>query len=80
MKTETVYQATILRHNFETKREPIHIFRSVLNPSYLWNFISTKQIESNLRIKNLVKLPQIKTHAFGRHCDFQMPQSFEHFK
>ena len=38
-----------------------------LNPSYLWSFFSTKKVECNLRIKNLVKLPQIKTHTFGTH-------------
>ena len=47
----------------------LEVFKTVnsLNPSYLWDFFITKQIEYNLRIKNLVKLPQIKTHALGRH-------------
>ena len=38
------------------------VFKTVnsLNPSYLWDFFITKQIEYNLRIKNLVKLPHIK--------------------
>ena len=40
---------------------------NLLKPSYLWDFFSTKQIEYNLGIKNLVKLRQIKTRAFGRH-------------
>ena len=31
-----------------------------LNPSYLWDFFITKQIEYNLKIKKLVELPQIK--------------------
>ena len=48
----------------------LEVFKTLnsLNPSYIWEFFSTKQIDYNLRIKNLVKLPQIKTHAFGRHC------------
>ena len=47
----------------------LEVFKTVnsLNPSYLWDFFITKQTEYNLRTKNLVKLPQIKTHAFGRH-------------
>ena len=47
----------------------LEVFKTVnsLNPSYLWDFFITKQIEYNLRIKTLVKLPQITTHAFGRH-------------
>ena len=51
-----------------------------LSPSYLWDFSSTEQIEYNLRIKNLAEMPQIKTHAFGRHfCDFQRQHPLEHF-
>ena len=47
----------------------LEIFKmlNLLNPSYLWDFFSTKEVEYNLRIKNLVKLPQIKTHTFGTH-------------
>ena len=47
----------------------LEIFKTLnlLNPSYLWDFFNTKKVEYNLRIKNLVKLPQIKTHAFGTH-------------
>ena len=47
----------------------LEVFKTLnsLNPSYLWDLFNTKQIEYNLRIKNLVKLPQLKTHAFGRH-------------
>ena len=47
----------------------LEIFKTLnsLNPSYLWDFFSTKKVEYNLRIKNLVKLPQIKTHTFGTH-------------
>ena len=45
----------------------VEVFKTLnsLNPSYLWDFFSEKQVEYNLRIKNLVKLPQIKTHTFG---------------
>ena len=35
-----------------------------LNSSpYLLHFFSTKQVEYNLRLENLVKLPQIQSHA-----------------
>ena len=56
-------------HIKNLKKLMLEVLKTVnsLNPSYLWDFFITKQIEYNLRIKNLVKLPQIKTHVFGRH-------------
>ena len=33
--------------------------------SYLWDLFNVKQVECNLRTKNLVMLPQIKTQTYG---------------
>ena len=33
----------------------------------MWHFFSTKEVDYNLKIKNLVKLPQMKTYTFGTH-------------
>ena len=40
---------------------------NLLNPSNLWDFFSTKEVEYNLRIKNLVEMPQIEARTFGTH-------------
>ena len=36
-----------------------------LNPSYVWAFYEQKEVNYDLRIKNLCKLPTTKTTNFG---------------
>ena len=44
------------------------IYKSMnhLNPSLIWEFHEKKDINYNLRIQNLCKLPQIKTQGYGQ--------------
>ena len=60
---------SFLIHVKNLQKLMLEIFKTLnlLNPSYLWDYFSTKEVEYNLRIKYLVKLPQIKTHTFGTH-------------
>ena len=37
-----------------------------LNPSLIWEFHEKKDVSYNLRIRNLCKLPQIKTQGYGQ--------------
>ena len=45
----------------------LKVFKTLkyLNPSYLWDLFNVKQVEYNLRTKNLVVLPQVKTQKYG---------------
>ena len=45
----------------------LEVFKTLnyLNPSYLWDLFSVKQVGYNLRTKNLMMLPQIKTQTYG---------------
>ena len=60
-----VHEKTVYVKNLQKLILEVSKTLNSLNPSYLWELFSTKQIEYNLRITNLVELPQIKTHAFG---------------
>ena len=44
------------------------IYKSMnqLNPSLVWEFHEKKHVTYDLRIKNLCKLPQIKTQGYGQ--------------
>ena len=45
----------------------IEIYKSInhLSPSLVWEFHEKKCVEYNLRTKNFVKLPTIKSTSFG---------------
>ena len=46
----------------------IEIYKSMnhLNPSLIWEFPEKKQVNYNLRTKNLRKLPKINRESFGQ--------------
>ena len=59
-------EAGITIHAKNLQKLMLEICRTLkyLNPSYLWDLFNEKQIEYNLRAKNLVMLPQIKTQKY----------------
>ena len=60
-------EAGITIHAKNLQKLMLEVFKTLkhLNPSYLWDLFNEKQIEYNLRTKNLVMLPQIKTQKYG---------------
>ena len=60
-------EAGITIHAKNLQKLMLDIFKTLkhLNPSYLWDLFNEKQVEYNLRTKNLVMLPQIKTLKYG---------------
>ena len=67
----TICNAVILS-NFNYVRNLQKLMTSIyksmhhLNPSLIWEFHEKKDVSYNLRIQNLCKLPQIKTHGYGQ--------------
>jgi len=55
----------ILVKNLNNLMLEVFMTLNYLNPSYLWDLFNVKQVEYNLRTKNLVVLPQIKTQTYG---------------
>ena len=62
-------EADTIIHIKHLQKLMLEVFKTLnsLHPSYIRDFFSTTQVEYNLRIKYLVKLPQIKTQTFGRN-------------
>jgi len=59
-------EAGITIHVKNLHKQMLEVFKTLnyLNHSYLWYLFNVKQVEYNLRIKNLVVLPQIKTQPY----------------
>ena len=60
-------EAGITIHVKNLQKIMLEVFKTLnyLNSSYLWDLFNVKQVEYNLRTKNLVMLPQIKTQTYG---------------
>ena len=58
---------SVKRHVQNLQKLMIEIYKTVnnLNPSYLWEFLEKKVVKSDLRTKNLCRLPKIRTTTFG---------------
>ena len=56
---------TILVKNLQKLMLEVFKTLNYLNPSYLWDLFNVKQVEYNLRTKNIVMLPQIKMQTYG---------------
>jgi len=55
----------ILVKNLNNLMLEVFMTLNYLNPSYLWDLFNVKQVEFNLRTKNLVFLLQAKTQPYG---------------
>ena len=60
-------EAGITIHVKNLHKLMLEVFKTLnyLNPSYLWDLFNVKQVEYNLRTKNLVVLPKIKAQTCG---------------
>ena len=52
--------------NLQKLMKEIYKSMNQLNPSLVWEFHEEKHVTYNLRIKNLCKLPKIKTQGYGQ--------------